>query len=132
MASSKTSPATPAVKARRGDLAVIVSRTMTAVVQGKSYENVAVTLGRVSSVTRPGLVKRYEQATSLEGEAREKTVNPRDQVLIVGADDVDVESVLTEYRKHTYRDSTGVDSDMICPYTSLEEARTTIKRFRNM
>lgn len=131
MNSSTVSADAPAVKARRGDLAVLVSRTQTAVVRGRSYENVAVTLGRVSSVTRTGLVKRYEQASFSEADAREKKVQPRDHVLIVGSDVVDVDGVLAEYRKHTYRATTRTDSDSVRPYQSIEEAREVIKRFRN-
>lgn len=127
--SEDTDPAV-AIRARRGDLAVIVSRTATAMVQGRSHESVRVTLGRVSSVTRTGLVKRYEAAMFASADDREQKVQPREQILVVSADDVDVEAILAQYRKHTWK-ATGVsDSDMIRPYESMDEARDAIKTWR--
>ena len=114
-------------RARRGDLAVVVSRTSTAVTRGESYESVRVTLGRVSSITRAGLVKRYETAMFADADDREQKVQPREQVLIVGADSVDVEAVLAQYRERTWQKTHGKGGDMIRPYESLSEARNAIR-----
>lgn len=114
-------------RARRGDLAVVVSRTSTAVTRGESYESVRVTLGRVSSITRAGLVKRYETAMFADADDREQKVQSREQVLIVGADSVDVEAVLAQYRERTWQKTHGTGGDMIRPYESLNEARNAIR-----
>lgn len=119
-----------AAVARRGDLVVIVNRTMVAVAHGEAYENLQITLGRASSVARTGLVKRYEVAQFAEADDREQKVRPQEQVLVVGADQVDVEAVLAQYRKRTWRTTTGADSDAICPYFSMKDARQAIKAWR--
>lgn len=130
MSTSEDTDPTVTTRARRGDLAVVVSRTMTSVVHGQSYEKSRITLGRVSSVTRAGLVKRYETATFADADDREQGVQPRERVLIVSADTVDVEAVLTQYRKRTWRATGGTDSDMIRPYESMDDVRDAIKLCR--
>lgn len=130
MSTNVNADPTPAVKARRGDLAVVVSKARSAVVQGESREGLRVTLGRVSSVTRTGLVKRYEEAMFADADDREQKVQPRDQVLVVGAESVDVEAVLVQYREHTWRATAGSDSDMVRPYSSMTEVRDAIRPWR--
>lgn len=130
MSTSATTESAPAVKAKRGDLAVVVSRTSSTFIGQESREDVRITLGRVSSITREGLVKRYEEASFADGEAREQKVRPRDQVLIVGAASVDVEAILSEYRKHTWQATGGSDSDMVRPYSSMAEVRDVIRPWR--
>lgn len=127
MTTTEDSEPVVSTRARRGDLAVVVSRTSTAVTRGKSYESVRVSLGRVSSITRAGLVKRYETAMFADADDREQKVQPREQVLIVGADSVDVEAVLAQYRERTWQKTHGTGGDMIRPYESLNEARNAIR-----
>ena len=124
------SMATAAAKAKRGDLAVVVSRTRTEVTRGDSYEVFRATLGRVSSVTNDGIVKRYKSATTADSDLRERKVQPREQVLIVSHRTVDVDAALAQYRKHTWRDTGGTDSDMIRPYESMDDVRNALKQFR--
>ena len=127
MTTTEDSEPVVSTRARRGDLAVVVSRTSTAVTRGESYESVRVALGRVSSITRAGLVKRYETAMFADADDREQKVQPREQVLIVGADSVDVEAVLAQYRERTWQKTHGTGGDMIRPYESLNEARNAIR-----
>ena len=128
--SAGKSMTTVAAKAKRVDLAVVISRTRTEVVRGDSYEVFRATLGRVSRVTNDGVVKRYESATAAGSDLRERKVQPQEQVLIVNDRTVDVDAALTQYRKHTWRATDGADSDMIRPYESMDDVRTAIKPFK--
>lgn len=119
----------PEVPAKRGDLAVIIS-TSRDVAQGKGSDTVHVVLARVSGITRAGLVTRYEEALFADADDRERKVRPHERIAVVGADVVDVEAVLVDYRAHTWRATTGADSDMIRAYPSLESAKAAIRKWR--
>lgn len=130
MTAGTSSRSASPVKTRRGDLAVITSASRSAFVQGEAQESVRVTLGRVSGVSREGKVLRYKEATFADGEEREVKVGARERVQTVSAALVDIEAVLADYRAHTWRATSGSDSDMIRPYSSLEDLRKVIRGHR--
>lgn len=121
----------PETKARRGDLVVITTRSQVSSVHGPAIDTTQIALGRVSGVTRKGLVTRYETPSYAGSDDREKKVQSRDQVQIVSADVVDVKAALAEYRKHTWRATAGTGSDSVRPYDSLNEARAMLRRWRH-
>ena len=116
------------VKAKRGGLAVLISRSGSTSLHGEDSVASRISLARVSGVTRAGLVTRYKEALFAEGAETEYPVERGTQVQIVGAGTVDVEAVLAEFRKRTWRATTGSDSDMLRPYESLDDVRSLVKR----
>lgn len=120
----------PPVRARHGDLAVVISSPRSTFVQGGGQETLRVVLGRVSGVTREGVVTRYKEPTFAGDDGRERKVGSHEKVLIVGAADADVEAILADYRAHTWRTTTGADSDMVRPYESMEQAKTAVRKRR--
>lgn len=124
---SASTPAEPMPRAKRGDLAVIVSRARSTALQGDGRECLNITLGRVSGITRAGVVTRYKEPMFSAAEEREQKVSPREQVQIMAADAVDIEGVLAQYRTHTWGETTGAGGDMIRPFASMDEVRQLIR-----
>ena len=132
MSASHTSPTRSSLPARHGDLAVVVSTQRSAFISGGTRERQSVVLGRVSGITRDGVVTRYKAAQFSDAPAREEKVTPRERVLIVKAGVVDVRAVLDEYRQRVYDGSSTSSSGggMVYPYESLDEARSSIRKWR--
>lgn len=125
---SSTPPASPA---KHGDLAVVISAQRSAFASGGTRERQSIVLGRVSGITREGVVTRYEAARFSDAPAREEKVTPRQQVLIVKAGVVDVKAVLDGCRSRVYDDvsDSSVGGGMVRPFDSLDDAKSFIKKW---
>lgn len=114
------------VKARRGDLAVLVSVRQDFVIGQGSSVSTQVDVVQVASVTREGVVKAvrsvWRDSTPLPL-ARWPHANP--QVLLVSRDRIDVEAALTAARAHAWPGH----PDQPMPFDSVEEARDLLRPF---
>jgi len=110
------------VKARRGDLAVLVCRTRIAQANGPGYTLESAEVTVVASVTRGGEVKAvrdvHGHVTPL---ARYGRLAP--EVRLVPAANVDVAAAMQAAREHVS------ELGFPTPYGSLDEARAALRRY---
>jgi hypothetical protein len=109
--------------AKRGDLVALV-RTVTHT--GPDFTRTTaeqVSLARVTSITRDGIVKRAEGPW-------ETYRHPHDSArpLIIPASTIDVQGALAAYSERRY--PTAPHSAMVPPFDSLAEARAFLRPFR--
>lgn len=86
-----------------------------------------VTLGIVTSVTRTGLVKEWDEPIFTDSEPRPLKLRTarRDEVQIASQRVVDAERAMAAYRRHTWP-----GDDIIKPFASIGEAREFLRPFR--
>jgi hypothetical protein len=119
------------MKAKRGDLAAIVSTSRTYVIGEASTERTQVTLGIVSSITREGLIKAVRPVWSGEGPSETSTpLRPHETALAIPADGIDVEAAIQAYAARRYE--TAPHSTMVPPASSVEEMRALLAPFRRV
>jgi len=112
------------MKARRGDLVAVVTTVRDYVIgQPPSTEREQVTLGRVTSITREGVV-RIAKYLDLGGTLYD-AARSHDQVLVIPSDVVDSDVLVGAYCARRY--PTAPDSKMVPPFGSVSECRKFIK-----
>lgn len=109
------------VKAKRGDLVVVVRKTSDFVLGRDSKPRTEVTIGVATSVSRDGIVKTYRGGIIDSG-----TPVGHDQVLVVPASAIDVEAAYAAAREHSYPGH----PDQAMPFESVDEARQLLTQFR--
>ena len=115
------------MKAKRGDLVVIVQNVRDYYTNGPVRTRTQVSAGKVTSVTREGVVKTAMVPFSAESDgswSRERSNNSR--TLIVPKDQVDVESAINAYRQQRYP---STDSTMVRPLDSVDAMRELLRPF---
>ena len=120
-------------KAKRGDLAVRVATTVTHEINpSRRIERCQVTLGRVTSITRDGIVKAVAEPAYAGDDGAYPWRRDRDyqgsRLYVLGADRVDVGAVLASYAERRWP-SARPDSTMVYPFQSLDEAREHVRQY---
>jgi len=109
--------------AKRGDLAALVRTVTTTGADFTRTTTEQVSLARVTSVTRDGIVKRAEGPWETY-----RSDFDRARPLIIPASTIDVDAALTAYSQRRY--PTAPHSTMVPPFESLAEARDFLRPFR--
>ena len=115
------------MKAKRGDLILIVSHHAAYIIGQDTREYEQAKLGIVTRTTRDGIVKCYRSPFSKEDDnPREQKVDPtREYCLIAPQSDVDVSAAMAAYKERGWNGST-----MIQPFASVADARAFVRSFR--
>jgi hypothetical protein len=120
-----------AVKAKRGDLAVRETTVSNFHVREGIRSHTQVTIGRVTSVTREGVVKTTQEPFTGGDEigwgSWSRARDQRSNLRIVPKDAVDVAGVLTKFAERRY--PSAPHSLMVLPLESFDEARELVRPF---
>lgn len=116
----------PAKKARRGDLAVVVTVDRDAFTNPSQGLRVrrSVRIGVVSNITRQGVAKLVRVPFSADDtEPTPREVRLGDKVMLVSRDRVDVEAVLAAYRQRRWN-----GTNMVRPFDTVDEAKALVQQ----
>ena len=115
------------MKAKRGDLVVIVQNVRDYYTNGPVRTRTQVSAGKVTSVTREGVVKTAMIPFDAESDGSwSKERSDSSRTLIVPKDQVDVESAIDAYRQQRYP---STDSTMVRPLDSVDAMRELLRPF---
>lgn len=114
---AEASPESSQRPARRGDITVLIH---------PHDWRTDITLGVVTSVTRDGMVKAWDEPMFTGSGPRPLRLRPggSDRVLIIPAGRIDVGRAMAAYREHVYP-----GGDMIMPFGSEDELRRFLAPF---
>jgi hypothetical protein len=118
------------VRAKRGDLVVIVQEHRDHVIGTGTVESTTCEIGIVSNVTREGAVKAYRPARYYRTPDAAKPVSlawlPRATALLIPATTIDVAAAVKAAEAHCWHGD-GREFDSYRPFDSLDEVRAALK-----
>lgn len=115
--------------AKRGDLVALIRTDTTTAADFTRTTTERVTLAKVTSVTRDGIIKLAADHDG--GTAYRKDIDGaqlRVRTMLAPASVIDVDAALQAYSERRY--PTAPDSSMVPPFDSLDDARTFLRTFK--